>query len=89
MQGSLWRQLRSKTVILRSVSAWSFKVSLPHSSIENTRDFKGMHLAGKLVGLLVNNLLGLAITAVATKILCRTSAVAGHFFQLLTVHGDF
>ncbi|KAH3798674.1 hypothetical protein DPMN_152276 [Dreissena polymorpha] len=57
-----------------------------------------MYLVGKLMKLLVHNLLSLAIAAVAMAILIRTSAIlgqvcakvgnAGHILYVITFHGD-
>ncbi|KAH3888604.1 hypothetical protein DPMN_012642 [Dreissena polymorpha] len=63
-----------------------------------TRDLCSLYLVGKMMDLLVHNLLNLAIAEIAMVIHKRNSAVgqecyqlleAGHVFQLILVRGDF
>ncbi|KAH3861538.1 hypothetical protein DPMN_024470 [Dreissena polymorpha] len=49
--------------------------------METTRDLSSLCLVGKLMELLVHNLLSLAIAAVAIAILIRTSAVLVPFLD--------
>ncbi|KAH3812551.1 hypothetical protein DPMN_140986 [Dreissena polymorpha] len=79
MRSSLRRHLCPNVCILRSVSAYCVKVSQPESRMETTRD-----LVGKLMELLIHNLLILAIAAVAMAILIPTSVVLVPSFDKVT-----
>ncbi|KAH3701231.1 hypothetical protein DPMN_076214 [Dreissena polymorpha] len=66
MRSSLQRHFCSNACTLRSVSARSVHVSQPW--IELTMDLKCLYVVGKLMEMLVHNLLSLAIAAVAMEI---------------------
>ncbi|KAH3794427.1 hypothetical protein DPMN_147960 [Dreissena polymorpha] len=68
MRSSLQRHVCSNACTLRSVSARSVHVSQPWRRIEATMDVKCLYVVGKLMEMLVHNLLSLAIAAVAMEI---------------------
>ncbi|KAH3755423.1 hypothetical protein DPMN_190119 [Dreissena polymorpha] len=68
MRNNHQRRFCSNACTLRSVSAQSVHVSHPWRRIEATMDLKCLYVVGKLMEMLVHNLLSLAIAAVAVEI---------------------